>query len=67
MQRRPIPPRKLDGVVSVNGRIVAWKCTACKWSKLAEDPYGGATETTKQLFDKHNCHEHQVTRAANRN
>lgn len=59
--------RRLDAVVSVKGKIVAWKCTACKWSKLAEDPYGGATDNTKLLFDKHDCTDHPDGKTARQN
>ena len=64
MQRRPDSERRLDAVVSVNGKIVAWRCTACRWSVLAEDAHGGATEKTKLAFDRHNCMEHPETSAS---
>ena len=53
----PNEKRKLEAVVDAAGRITAWKCSACKWSKLPESPFL-ATENTKTVFSRHVCEEH---------
>ncbi len=35
MPRKFPPEREIDAVVDVMGSIVAWRCSACRWSKLA--------------------------------
>lgn len=54
--------RSLKAVVNVKGKIICWKCTACNWSKLPDDPFS-VTEKTKILFKQHACAEHCRSKA----
>ena len=57
-QLKPNPPRRLDAVVGARGRVITWRCTACNWTKLPDDPQGGVTDNTRRSFASHNCEEH---------
>ncbi len=56
--------RELEPKVNAKGQIVAWKCSACNWSKLAENPCH-STERTKAMFEQHRCEEHRRHHAMN--
>lgn len=55
--------RQLEAVVNAKGSIISWKCSACNWTKLAENPEG-ISNTTKHIFENHQCEEHPKKKTA---
>ncbi len=49
--------KKLDAVVNIYGQVVAWKCAACNWTKLPENP-PLISKATEEEFERHACEEH---------
>ena len=56
-------PRQLEAVVNARGKIISWKCSACNWTKLAENPEG-TTSNTQHAFENHACEEHPKKKSA---
>ena len=52
--------RKLEAIVDSKGWVFCWKCSDCKWTKLADTPFLMApTENTLNLFHNHECNAHR--------
>jgi hypothetical protein len=56
---RKTEERKLEPVVGLLGRIVAWKCSRCNWTKLPDTPMDRTpTSRTIEMFSSHDCADH---------
>jgi len=52
-------PRKLDATLDERGRIVSFKCSACNWTKVPDNPHMGPTRHTLAVYEAHICADHQ--------
>ena len=52
--------RVLQPVVDIQGRIVLWKCSQCRWTHSLADQFTGMSPSpiVVESFQRHNCVEH---------